>query len=624
MFRINTRVPRKGTDPLRTRRSAADWFRELPPLDVIARQERVIQAFAELRNTRAVFDIDRVAAILYLDSAIAVDHRRVLKWYLDDEREPTHLADHFWEIARDITSGFVFSYDAAYRQALGQLGDRHWRSAFPRIVARLIHHYGIDAKLHLFRGERSIPARWGELHRLFLRACELKCERDAAPLAGEDPVANYGVEQEYLHLLLIDQLHTGNLTPAELDWASTKLRTWSRQLRLTSTPPAVSGFFVDLASSAGLARRSERVQGAKIGYLDTTPLVNEIEHALAALREPGADGKHASGWKTRWQSAILDKIRPAISPSRDADLRRHPRVAANIKAEVRIGLERITRSLLLAEFGEHASLTEHGNEVAADPEAKARRSAPDIRVVAPRPSSAAASALPSAAHAGTIPAKPRKPAPKLDPSIWAGEETEEIDIYAVPDDPTTIQPLAPQGSATPTPPRPSGWRIQDRSATGWQLVAPEALAERLSLGALVAVRHADAGDWMLGVVSRITKRRSREVEAGMTMLGGRIVPVALHGRRAVRADMSFEVDGVEAAVLGARFEGLYLMPSSRDASGTVPRTLVIPRSEHFEGRRVILATSRSNYTMTLGHVIDQRADWAWVTIKVDAKAARAA
>jgi hypothetical protein len=621
MFRINTRVPRKVTDPLRTRRSAADWFRELPPLDVIARQERVLLAFAELRNTRATFDIDRVAAILYLDSAIAVDHRRVLKWYLDDEREPTQLADHFWDLARDITSGFVFAYDAAYRQALGQLGDRHWRSAFPRIVARLIHHYGFDAKLHLFRGERPIPARWSELHRLFLRACELKCERDAAPVSGEDPVANYGVEQEYLHVLLIDQLNTGNLTPAELDWASNKLRTWSRQLRLASTPPAVAGFFVDLAGSAGLVRRSERVQGAKIGYLDTTPLVNEIERARAALREPGADGKPADDWKTRWQGAILDKIRPAISPSRDADLRRHPRVETNIKADVRIGLARITRDLLLAEYGEHAAR----GEVAPDPaENWLRRPMPDIRVVTP-PARAATTALSSPSQAATTTPKPRpRPAPKIDPSTWAAEDTEEIDIYAVPDDPTTIQPLAPQGSTTTPPPRVTEWRLRDRSATGWKLVASEDLAERLALGALVAVRPADASEWMLGVVSRINKRRNREVEAGMTMLGGRIVPVALHGRRAMQADMAFEVDGVEAAVLGARFEGLYLMPSSRDTTGTVPRTLVIPKTEHFEGRRVILATSRSNYTMTLGHVIDQRADWAWVTIKVDAKAARAA
>ena len=35
---------------------------------------------------------------------------------------------------------------------------------------------------------------------------------------------------------------------------------------------------------------------------------------------------------------------------------------------------------------------------------------------------------------------------------------------------------------------------------------------------------------------------------------------------------------------------------------------------------MILSTASSNYAVTLGQVIDQRADWCWVAIRVSAKA----
>ena len=57
----------------------------------------------------------------------------------------------------------------------------------------------------------------------------------------------WSVEQEYLYVLLVHQLNTGNLGPAEVDWASSQLRAWSRRLALEQIPKSLEGFFVDLA-----------------------------------------------------------------------------------------------------------------------------------------------------------------------------------------------------------------------------------------------------------------------------------------------------------------------------------------------------------------------------------------
>jgi hypothetical protein len=75
-------------------------------------------------------------------------------------------------------------------------------------------------------------------------------------------------------------------------------------------------------------------------------------------------------------------------------------------------------------------------------------------------------------------------------------------------------------------------------------------------------------------------------------------------------------------MMGARFEGLYLMPPSRLDTRVAMRTLIIPTAEYADGRSLFLTTARSTYAVKLRHLVDQRSDWSWVTIQVSAKEER--
>jgi predicted secreted protein len=588
MFGFTTRYGRDQSDPLQTRKSAAEWFRNLPALDVIGRQEQVIRELSRLRHTRPAFDLDRVAAIVFLDGALAVDQRRVFTWYLENLNGSAKLANRFRQAALDVSHGFIFAYHAGLEAASTRQGDRRWRACLPRLTARLIHFHGVDNLVRLFRGDRAIPATWQQIHRLFVRACDLRCESSVPTLPGEGPLAIQGtVEQEYLHTLLQDLLDTGNLTPAELDWASSKLHGWSKHLRLEPEAPEAGGFYVDLAGAAGLARVNGSAEGAKIGYLDSTPLMLAIEHSIAALREPGPDGGTRPDVVKQQRIAILEKIRPVFSPSRHADLRRHARVAVDLPVDIRVGLSRITRAL-------------------ASPEP---------------PQRANAAAQSPATSAATDPACTGRIAILHPPAANA----EEIELLPIAGDPRSadahIEPAAQTPAADDTESHPQ-WRVNDRSATGWRISAPGDLGQSLALGALVAMSSADGGEWMLGVVSRLSKRPRNEIEAGMSLIATRVVPVTLFGRRQAQADMSVVVDGIDVSTRGARFDGLYLMPPARLGTRLAMRTLIIPTSEYFEGRSVILSTANSNYSVTLGAVIDQHADWSWTTMHVAGKSPR--
>lgn len=588
MFGFTTRHGRDHADPLQTRKTAAEWFRHLPALDVIGRQEHVINALTGLRHAHPAFDLERIAAIVFLDGALAVDRRRLSKWYFENLSGSAKLADRFRQAALDVSHGFIFAYHTGLQAASARHDDRRWNACLPRVTSRLIHFHGADNLLRLFRGDRAIPAKWKQLHALFLRACDLRFERRSPALPGEDPLAIYEtVEHAYVHALLVDRLDTGNLTPAQLDWASSRLRDWSRHLQFDVAAPADGGFYVDLAGAAGLARFNGTAEGAKIGYLDTTPLVVEIDRAIAALRDPDADGQSRADLVWQQRITILEKIRPVFSPHRHGNLRRHPRIAVDLPVAVRVGLSRITHELTALGAPQRADGT--SRSPAGPPSAKTRANA--LRTTMAR-------------------------------SVAA--DAEEIELLPIADDQRLAAALVETAPPAPADPdaQPS-WRVNDRSAAGWRISAPGGVGQSLALGALVALSSADGDEWMLGTVSRIAKGARNRIEAGMSLIASRVVPVTLYGRRKAQVEMSFVVDGIDMSTRGARFDGLYLMPPSRLDTRLAMRTLIIPTSEYFEGRRVILSTRHSNHAVTLGPIIDQRTDWTWATMQVSGKVARA-
>ena len=127
---------------------------------------------------------------------------------------------------------------------------------------------------------------------------------------------------------------------------------------------------------------------------------------------------------------------------------------------------------------------------------------------------------------------------------------------------------------------------------------------------------------MLGVVRRMSKVSTDEVEAGMSIIADRLVAVTLHAVRQPKDDMGFIVDGIDISTMGARFHGLYLPPPSRPDKPLSVKTLIVPTQEYTEGRNVILTTGRSVYTVALRHLVEQRAEWSWAAIQIVEKKSR--
>jgi hypothetical protein len=551
------------TDPLANPKTVAQWLRQLPALDVIGRQQHVMSAFEVMRKSRRPVDPMRVQAIQFLDAALGTDRRQLIKQYVENAETGPKLADRLWQAIYELAQGFMVAYHGALEEALSQPNNARWKSLVPLLFTRHTHYAGTDAKLRVFRYERWIPAKWADMHRAFLRATELGVDRIATSVqgAGQNQTP-WTLEQEYLYVLLVHQLNTGNMTPGEIDWACSQLRAWSRRLALDAVPRSPEGFFVDIAGRTGLQRRTGNDSGSMLRYLDTSSLADQIDRAILSLRQAESTDQGPAGPINQQRIAILEKVRPSVAPNVLTDLRRDPRIACKVSARVRIGLARICR-----EFG-----------------------AKDV--------------------------------------VDAGADngpTEQIEVYAVADAPRMKRPtpdehdsLVASLSAFSDP----MWQVKDRSVAGLRIAASGGIGQSLALGGLVAVRQSDVSDWVLGVVRRLNKVSNEEVEAGVSIVAERFVPVTLFTRREPRDDLGFVVNGIDVASMGARFDALYLPPPSRPDKPLAVKTLIVPTSEYSEGRSVILTTGRSVYTVAFRSLVEQRAEWSWAAIQILEKKAR--
>jgi hypothetical protein len=548
-------------DPLQNAKSAATWLRQLPALDVIGRQQHVVRALEASRKSSPA-DLHRIGAIQFVDAALGADRRQLIKQYIENAETSPKLADRIWQALWEMSQAFMFAYQAALETALAGGPNTRWKSVLPLLFVRLVHFHGTDAKLRVFKYERWIPAKWMELHQIYLRSCELGLDRQSVALpaagAGAQP---WSVEQEYVYVLLVHQLNTGNLGPAEIDWAASQLRAWSRRLALEQIPKSLEGFFVDLAGRIGLQKRNGNDRGSVLRYLDTTPLAEAMVRAVETLRDSESTDQGPVAAINQQRLAVLRKIEPAVSPTSSLDMRRDPRTAVAISARVRIGLSRICRDLA-AKSPSEAPAETPGEQIEVFPVAGAPRAR---RKQASEDDSLAASL-----------------------SNWS-------------------DPM---------------WEVKDRSVAGLRIAATGGIGQSLSLGALVAVRQSDADLWLLGVVRRLNKLSNEEVEAGVNIIAERVVSVTLAAKRKPNEDMGYVVDGLDLSTMGERFEGLYLPPPSRPDKPLSMKTLIVPTPEYADGRNVILTTANSIYTLAFKHLVEQRPDWSWATVQIVEKHAR--
>src|SRR5208283_5153873 len=197
-----------------------------------------------------------------------------------------------------------------------------------------------DAKVRLFRYEQWIPAKWSDVHALFQMACSAQLERQAVAVLPDGGLTT--IEQEYLRVLVLQLMNSGNLTPRHLEWVAEQLAEWCAPLRLTLESSTVTSFYVDLGSRTGLKRRAPQPLEGRVLFLDTRPLHAVLMQNVVMLDQKVRNNPLSDRTPRRVdQLNLLSKLASQVDPEFKPFARRGERTSAEGSVDAIIGFSRI-------------------------------------------------------------------------------------------------------------------------------------------------------------------------------------------------------------------------------------------------------------------------------------------
>jgi hypothetical protein len=337
---------RSFRDPFRSAKAAARWIATLPVGDALAVQKEALEAVANFQGTRRVVGPAQADALLRIDARLEPVLAQLTQQYTTNYQKSTGVETRLWHAVFDLVKAFTAAYGVALKSGYPHAEQKRWRVLLPWILVRVAHYKGIDGKFRLFRYGHWIPAQWRELHELYEFARLRNWQREQLEYgAGAVSRPGVSVEQEYLQTLLLMRLDSGNFTPDQIEWVAKQLDAWSTALQLAPPPAPGANFHVDLNGAQGLRRRERAPAGARVLFLDTSPIYTQIVERMRWLPEHDDDTPRQDDPPPREQRLLLMRLASLFGPEAIAQSPRAMRFATEGEVRVVTGLPALTRAI---------------------------------------------------------------------------------------------------------------------------------------------------------------------------------------------------------------------------------------------------------------------------------------
>ncbi len=541
-------------DPLADVRTAERWLASFPESDPLGLQREVLAELGRLAERTAKRTPSSLEAVFRVDAATKTLRKTLTAQYIEHATRSSRIESQLWQALFDLTQSFLAAYAAFAREVSAHAQSNKWQGLLPELLARQILHLGLDAKIRLFRYEQWIPAKWTELHNLFMVACSQQIER--MPVVFDPSGATTTIEHEYLVALVLHLVNAGNLTPKHLEWVSAELDEWCQPLRLTLEPSSVTSFYVDLGSRTGLRRRAPSPLEGRVLFLDTRPLHALLMQNVAMLEQKVKSQPLSEKTARRSeQLALVTKLASQVDPEFKPFARRGERTSAVGTVDAIVGFGKISAYLREEE---------------------------------------------------------RSPNPSLDPALSFGGTMELAVFGRARNEADRRLEQAQRRLATYAAPG-GPWEVKDVSQTGFRLLAPMSVANAVTLGTLAALRPHGQRAWALGIVRRMKRLTSDRAEIGLQIIANTLSGVELVEQRK-SLDNDYSVDGEATTINGRTFSGLYLSLRKRDNDPAV-QSLIVPAVEYQPAKRFKVQTVRSAHAIRLGRLLEQQPDWVWTAVE---------
>lgn len=544
----------KSRGPLGDARSARRWLGALPGNDPLLAQREVLAALDKLTERTARRTPAGLHAVFAVDAHMDGLVRNITAQYVEHAGRSSRIESQLWQALFDAAQGFEACYAAFAREIKDPERHDKWQALVPELLARQIGHLGLDAKIRLFRYERWIPAKWAELNALFARAFSIHVERQ--PLLLEPASGPTTIEHRYLTVLLLQLADPGNLTPRQIEWVASQLDDWCRPLRLTVAPRSATTFYIDLAGSTGLRRRTLGPLEGRVLFVDTLPMHASLLENRAALEQAvRSDPLSRRTPQQREQLELFVKLASRIDPESRPIARRGERVAASGAVDAIIGFDNIS-----------GFLRDDAPLVVSDYDTR------------------------------------RNYASTMDLAVF-GRTRAEPD-HRIENARRRLAAFAAPGGV---------WELKDTSASGFRLHAPMSVATEIRLSMLVAIDRCGQNAWVMGIVRRMRRLSTAHAEIGLQLIANALAGAELVEQRK-QHDTDYTVDREPTTIGARRFRGLFLSFSRRAGEPTV-QSLIVPHADYQPGKRYTLHTPGSARLIRFGRLLEQHTDWVWTVIE---------
>jgi hypothetical protein len=545
---------KSSKDPLSDVKAAERWLATLPGADTLAVHSNVIGELERAAGPAAQRTPQRLRAVFHVDAQTGAQRRALIGQYIEHASRSSKIENQLWTALFGLTQGFLMTYQSFAREIADRPQNARWQELMPELICRQVVHLALDARVRLFRYEQWIPAKWAELHSLMSLACSQQVERRLVTLTESSTTS---IEHEYLRALVLHLMNAGSLTARQVEFIWGELDDWCSPLRLTLEQSAANAFFVDLAGRDGLRRRKTGPLEGRVLFLDTRPLhAVMIQHVVTLEQKIKGEPLSNRTPRRSEQLTLFTKLAAQVDPEFKPFARRGERVTTAGNVDAIVGFQKI------------------------------------------------ASYFKEEAH---------QPIPLADTTGESFDSTMDIAVFGrIRDEPTRRNELARRrigAHAAPGGP----WEAKDVSQTGFKLVAPIQVANAVTLGTLVAIHPHGQPRWTLGIIRRMKRTAADRAEIGLQIIADTISAVDLVEQRKRGAD-EYSIDGEGTTINGRRFGALLLALRARDGEPMV-QSLIVPAVEYQPVKRYRLSTSKTDYSIRFGRLIEQQPEWIWTAIE---------
>ena len=538
----------------------------IPQNDPIAAQ-KVLCLAIKLLVQSGQHELAQLDTLFALEPQALSVSKLLLTRYVEGDGKLRSFDWRAWQAAIRLSQAFYQTHDHFLRY-IWSTTDGAWTKHEPSVLVQLFHHRKVEFLLRFLRYKKRNSGQWRELHAMYLRAHEADLSnRPEANRESTTVCRTAGkLQQQYLQILLLEAMNSGQFSPREAWWAHRWFARWCNgpgvQLSLINgcRDEDLNGFVVDLGGSDGLKRAP--VTADKVLYLDSSPLCAMIDQEIASLRDGAAPLPGLAPAVRAGQLALLTKLAVLFAPIAPNIERRGERKAIDLTVQAIAGFPYIVEELRRE---------------------KQRQTGGSSQIAAPG----------DAITMSSFGAQTQSP-----------NFTTSGDVGPASLSMTALFAAIPQS-----------WQVKDRSDKGCRMRGQVEHLNRVIPGSLIAIRDSATAPWTVSVVRRFRRLMVDHVEIGVEYLGRKprfVKLVADHDRKL--ADHA--VPDAESRC----FAALYLPPSEQ--LPTLPiKTLLLPAREFRAGCVVTLLSSNATYRMRLNAPLQQQFEFVLTSFSVIEKSA---